>query len=158
MFRRILSRFVIHSLLMMSLGHSDKAQASSLGLGLNIGEPTGLSMKYWLDSVHALDGVVAWNLTDSTFIIRSDYLIHRDSIFSRKRWPIDFYYGIGGRLHSEKHGKSREQHLAGRAPLGLAYRFRRPEIEIYGELAVLIEIIPSTSATFTPSLGGRYFF
>lgn len=158
MFRKIAYRFVIKTLLMLSLGHSEKAHASSLGLGLNIGEPTGLTMKYWLDSVHALDGVVAWNLTNSTFVIQSDYLFHQDSIFSRKRWPIDFYYGLGGRLHSEKHEKTRDHHLAGRAPLGLAYRFRRPEIEIYGELAVLLEIIPSTSATFSPSLGGRYFF
>jgi hypothetical protein len=53
-------------LLIASSGASAQIRSDEdFGLGLILGEPTGLSLKYWFDEERAVDGALAWSLSFS---------------------------------------------------------------------------------------------
>src|SRR3990167_3199816 len=54
------------------------AQDSGMAVGLMLGEPSGASGKYWLDSETAVDGGIGYSFS-SAFIFFADYLWHFDS-------------------------------------------------------------------------------
>ena len=48
-----------------------------MGAGIILGEPTGVSLKYWLTETSALDAGFTWSFVDeNAFQIQADYLIH----------------------------------------------------------------------------------
>ena len=77
------------------------SKAESFGIGAVLGDPTGVSTKMWLDKTHAIDGAFAWSLSGPNALhVQSDYLIHELSFFHLRKFPLNLYYGAGGRLSS----------------------------------------------------------
>ncbi|MCB0408549.1 MAG: hypothetical protein KDD34_10110, partial [Bdellovibrionales bacterium] len=73
---KALLRIAILSSFMFSL--SAYAANKRFGLGIVLGEPTGLSGQYWLSKNRAIDGAAAWSLNEeSSFILQSTYLIYK---------------------------------------------------------------------------------
>ncbi|TLU81721.1 MAG: hypothetical protein FDX21_08965 [Chlorobium sp.] len=71
----------------------DAHARDGVGLGIIVGEPTGASMKYWVDNTTAIDAALAFSLSDNNpFQFHADYLMH--SGMSAKHGNIlEFYYG-----------------------------------------------------------------
>lgn len=134
-------------------------RAESFGLGAVIGDPTGLSAKMWLDQVHAIDGAFAWSLNGpSALHVQSTYLVHDLSFFHLGRHPMNLYYGAGGRLSSYSGNSKSGLGIAARAPVGVSYQFRNPSVELFGELAAILELVPSTNVFINLGIGGRFYF
>jgi hypothetical protein len=135
------------------------SQAETFGLGAVIGDPTGVSVKIWLDQTHAIDGAFAWSLSGPNAIhVQSDYLTHNFSFFHVGKNPLNLYYGAGGRLTSYSSKNKSGLGLGARAPLGVAYQFYRPSVELFAELAAVLELIPSTDVYINLGFGGRFYF
>ena len=49
------------------------AQDRGFGIGVFLGEPTGLSVKSWITSKTAVDAAVAWGLLDPFLHIHRNY-------------------------------------------------------------------------------------
>lgn len=121
------------------------ANAQSTELGVIIGEPTGVSAKFWTSGNSAMDLGVAWSLSESGTIhdpsgrmhIHSDYLWHfwSDS-------DVALYLGLGGRLLFED-----ETQFAARLPFGLQFNVGR-RLGIFFELAPTLPIMPETESDF----------
>jgi hypothetical protein len=132
----------------------------TFGLGVVLGDPTGITAKGWLDKTHSIDGALAWDLSDnSNFVLQSTYLWQSSAIFHIEKQPFDLYYGIGGRLH----GHSGRDHDTGvglgpRGPLGLRCYFAKVGIETFTELSFTLELIPRTVGYVDFGIGARYFF
>ena len=46
-----------------------------LGVGVILGEPTGISLKAWTSDKHAVDAAVAWSFSENdSFQFHADYL------------------------------------------------------------------------------------
>ena len=59
------------------------AEPKGLGIGVMVGEPTGVSVKKWLDATHAIDGGAAWSIAgDDALSLHADYLFHRSGLAS----------------------------------------------------------------------------
>ncbi len=71
-----------------------------MGLGISIGNPTGLNGKRWPSSTRAVDGGLAWPIGKNRNLnIHSDYLLHEKGKFLfNEVHPLDLYYGIGARM------------------------------------------------------------
>jgi hypothetical protein len=135
------------------------AEAGSFGLGAVVGDPTGVSLKIWLDQTHAIDGAFAWSLSGPTALhVQSNYLAHEMSFFKIGKAPFNLYYGAGGRLTSYSDKKKSGLGLGARAPLGASYQFYRPSVEIFAELAAVLELVPSTDVFVNVGVGGRFYF
>jgi len=125
---------------------------SKFGLGIILGEPTGISAKLWITGTTAIDGAVAWSFAnESAFHIHADFLIHNFGVFDK---VVILYYGIGGRI---KFGKD-ETRLGVRIPVGVAYDIPSTSIDLFLEIVPLLNLNPSTSFTLNGALGGRFHF
>ena len=86
---------VIGTLMLMNASISF-AQSSGTGLGIMLGEPTGVNLKSWISSSSAFDVGLAWSFThEGSMHIHADYLYHNYNLISSN---IPFYVGIGGRI------------------------------------------------------------
>ena len=140
----------------------------NFGAGIIIGEPTGLSFKYWLDSKNsnAIDGALAWSIdNDKFFQIHANYLFHNYRIFKVKRGKLGFYFGGGIRIklrnndnNFDDNNDKNDSKVGIRIPLGLNYMFSGVPIDVFLEIVPVMDIIPSTEFGFNGSIGARYFF
>lgn len=54
--------------------------AEGFGIGLILGEPTGLSIKKWIGPERAIDAAAAWSLAEhERFQFHADYLVHKST-------------------------------------------------------------------------------
>jgi hypothetical protein len=134
---------------------STSVWSNDLGLGVSIGNPTGLNGKYWLDGTHAIDGGFAWSVGEKFDLsIHSDYLFHKEgAFFFNDVHPLDLYYGIGGRMEFED-----EIDLGVRIPIGLVNKLENGKADIFGEVAPIVDFLGTTGLELHILFGGRYYF
>ena len=130
------------------------AQQKGFGLGVILGEPTGFSVKGWVDQTSAIDAALAWSfLHETTFHVHVDYLWHTDGVTHKPEMPV--YYGIGGRI---KTGGAGDDRIGVRVVGGLGYYIPNTPIDLFVEIAPILDFAPSTDFQINGGLGARYFF
>ncbi len=133
---------------------SADAQDSGFGLGIILGEPTGISLKTWVRSNAAIDGAVAWSFGQNSAIhLHADYLFHDFNLFDVESGKLPLFFGIGARFKAEPEAK-----FGIRFPVGIAYIFEKAPLDIFLELGPVLDLAPGVSFGFTGSLGARYYF
>lgn len=155
-------------LMLLSLvfsGTVASAKASRFGLGVVLGDPTGLTGKYWLSRTRAIDGAMAWDLDDSdSLVFQTTYLLYHPAALKLDHVGLDFYYGVGLKFvwhdHENHHGHHDHDDfmLGPRVPVGLSYIFKKSRIQLFGELSVTLHLVESTDVDLGFGLGARYFF
>ncbi|MEJ2553235.1 MAG: hypothetical protein P8164_10955 [Gammaproteobacteria bacterium] len=132
------------------------AKGENLGVGLMVGAPTGLSLKAWQDSIHAIDVGLGWTAEhNESFHLHADYLFHDFSVFKPGTGRMPLYYGMGGTI-SRKSGDN--THVGIRVPFGISYFVAKSPLEIFGELAPRADLSPSSHFTVDAALGIRFYF
>ncbi len=130
------------------------AQEDGFGLGLIVGEPTGIALKQWTGTRTALAAGIAWSFLDEdAFHIHGDYLIHTRSFAGERYRRSPFYYGLGARLK----GGEDDTWLGVRVPLGLAFYINDAPLDFFFEIAPLMDLIPETEFRLNAALGARYY-
>lgn len=130
------------------------AQPKGWGLGITIGEPTGLSWEYGRAKNQALAGALAWSLRkDNAFYLHVDHLFYGDDFVKEDRSRTMLYFGVGGRLILWD-----ESVVGLRIPLGGAHLFRPMPIKIFLEIVPVLDLFPETQFDLSVALGVRYFF
>lgn len=130
-----------------------KAQQDGFGLGLIFGEPTGISMKYFLNEENAIDAALAWNLNSGGwFNIHADYL-HHWYLINVSSGELPLYAGIGGRL-----GFGNQVRVGIRIPVGLSYHFDGAPFDVFIEVVPEMDLTPATQFNMQGGIGGRYYF
>lgn len=138
------------------------AQGSGLGLGVIVGEPTGLSLKAWIGGGGAVDVAAAWSFEGRDYLrFHVDYLRHFSPIeISSGSLPL--YYGIGGRIGILENGyrgaADDDIRLGLRIPFGITYLFGRAPLDIFLEIAPVVDLIPSTDVDLDGGVGIRFYF
>ena len=132
-----------------------RGQARDFGLGVILGEPTGISAKNWINRTTAFDFAVAWSFEgEDSFTFHADYLIHRFDIFNMETGTLPLYYGFGGRLKFEENDSS----LGARFPIGLNYHFQDATLDMFLEIVPVMQLVPETDFKMNGAIGVRYFF
>lgn len=144
----------ISTIIFLSYFSNTFAQDKGFGLGIIIGEPTGVSFKYWLHSSGAIDGAAAWSFIDEgAFHIHADYILHNFDLIKVPEGRLPFYYGIGGRIKA-----SHDARIGVRVPLGLAYLMTRAPVDIFFEIVPILDLAPKTDFKINAAIGARYYF
>ena len=150
MIRKIL---ISGTFILIALSYSS-AQSRPFGLGLVIGEPTGISGKYWFNENNAVDGAMAWNYNyEGFFHVHADYLWHWTDIIEVDQGTLPIYVGVGGRV-----GFGDDIRVGARVPVGIEYIFDNEMFDIFIEVAPLLDLVPGTEFGVQGGIGGRYFF
>lgn len=137
---------------------SSNAQESGFGVGIMLGEPSGLSAKKWLNSTNAIDAGMGWSfLENGSLHVHADYLYHNYDLIKVSDAKIPFYFGIGGRFKFKGDDKSNGNSIGVRVPVGLAYQFSRAPFDVFAEIVPILDLSPDTRFTFNSAIGVRYY-
>ena len=73
-------------------GNGARSKVQGFGLGVIIGEPTGLSAKDWTSKTTALDLAAAWSFShDSAFHLHGDLVWHPFDLIKVSEGQLPFY-------------------------------------------------------------------
>jgi len=129
---------------------------TDFGLGVILGEPTGISLKYKNFPVVG----IAWSVNNH-FHLHCDYWIYNATLAQ----PVNWFIGAGLKLrimdeHSRDDNNHHDDTTAGfgiRIPVGLQF-FVIPRVELFAELAPGISLYPATEFDIDGGIGARYYF
>ncbi|MDD5773601.1 MAG: DUF3996 domain-containing protein [bacterium] len=137
------------------------SQNKKFGLGIIIGEPTGVSGKFWTGPRTAIDGAIAWSTgTHSDIDLHFDYLMHDFSVLNTNERNIILYYGIGTRFKfiNTSNNNNNDTKVGIRIPLGITYLFPTAPFDIFAEIVPLLDLVPNSDFELDAGLGIRYYF
>lgn len=128
----------------------------NFGLGIIIGEPTGIDGKLFLSESNAVEGAVAWSLSgDNNIHLQAEYLYHNYTLIPVEKGQLPLYFGVGGRVAIRE---NRDDLIGIRIPVGLAYEFEGGVFDVFGELVPILELHPDTDFDLEGAIGGRFWF
>jgi len=143
-----------------------RAQNGPFGLGIIVGEPTGVSAKLWISKTTAIDLGLGWGISDffsdlrnngiNSIHIHADYLIHAYNLISDNgQYP--FYFGIGGGI--DLNGGNASLYTL-RFVCGVSWMPSEVPFDFFAEIAMVPTFKFSSEAEFVleTGLGIRYYF
>lgn len=149
------------ALILSTLICGTAAAQHDFGLGIIVGEPTGLSGQFWLTRTSAVDGGAAWSFRhEGAFHLHLDYLLHSFDVIRVDKGKLPIYYGIGGRIKFSDEGRHDDSdvRIGLRIPVGLEYIFQGERVDLFLEVVPLLDLAPETDFTLNGGIGVRYFF
>lgn len=142
---------------------------AGFGAGIILGEPTGLSAKYFFDPHWALDVDLAFSFIDEAVYPTVDGLYHFGSLTSGSTW-VRPYIGGGAMMRADNgdeeddddrrrdRDNDEDSFSAGlRFTAGVSILFT-PPIEIFADISPGTWIVPETEFELAAGLGARYYF
>jgi hypothetical protein len=156
--------FIVAVILVVIFCGAARAQ-EGVGIGVILGEPTGVSLKAWINEKQAVDAAAAWSYSENdSFQFHADYLLHDSSLIQDKdfhgKFPV--YVGVGGRikLKDENGGHGRNHHddlLGVRVPFGISYLFADAPVDLFFEVVPVLDIAPDTHLDLNAAVGARFY-
>ncbi|HPI28598.1 MAG TPA: hypothetical protein PLS75_08980 [Candidatus Marinimicrobia bacterium] len=144
--KKLVLSAVVVMFLMASLSYG-------FGLGIMLGEPSGLSGKYWMSEKNAIAGGLAWSLSHDYMHVHADYLIHNNNLINVSGTTLPFYYGLGAGI-----GLGDDFHLGARIPVGIEYFFADRKFDVFFELVPVVGLLPDFGFGVSGAIGLRYNF
>lgn len=161
--KRLLTATVLLFFLALSFSPAQAQQDDSrVGVGLMVGEPTGLSFKYWTSGTKAFDAGLAWSVGQYDAVnIHVDHLWHNANVFEEvDEGLLSVYLGVGARMifaDDFPNDGDNEVLIGARVPVGINYTFENNPLELFLELAPVVNLIPDTDFDVNGGLGLRVY-
>jgi hypothetical protein len=156
-----------------SFGGGGFSSNGVFGLGLELGEPSGLNGKYFVAPDRALDfgigAIYGYYRGGNGFHVYGDYLWHPLTLVRAQAFQMPFYVGVGARLWSFGYdcpgcAHNRANALGVRVPFGISFDFNDAPIDIFAQLVFVADFFFNydNNDSFGPgidgSVGVRYWF
>ena len=132
------------------------AQTGDTGLGVRLGEPTGISAKIMTRSSRSMNFAAAWSLgSESRLVLQGDYVFYDNDILNLDidRGTLPLYYGLGVHLKLAD-----EPEIGVRVPLGVNLFFSENPLGIFFEIAPTLQLVPATRIDLYGGIGVHYYF
>lgn len=124
---------------------------SEIGIGIMLGDPTGISGKYWLSEKDAVSLGASWSVIRERLTLLGSYNREIEIKSGIKEGKLFFYPGVGVFL-------SIPSSFGVYIPLGLDFNFNKAPINIFFEIDPGTKILPETSFSIFGYIGARYIF
>jgi hypothetical protein len=141
------------------------------GLGLELGSPSGITGKYFLDNgSNALQfglGSIYGYRNHYGFHLYFDFLWHPVSLVSASAFELPLFIGVGGRLWNfdDRRDRDRYDDVTGfgvRVPVGIAFDFNNVPLDIFFQIVPTLDFYRRYRDDFglwiDASIGIRYYF
>lgn len=149
-----MARLILIAAVVTALFAGSVLAQGSFGLGMILGEPTGVSAKIFLTERSAIDLAAAWSFSDEAALhLHGDYLLHNFDLIEVEEGRLPIYFGIGARVKFEDDSK-----FGVRIPVGLAYIFANAPIDIFVEVVPILDLVPDTEFAANGAIGARFYF
>ena len=133
------------------------------GIGVIVGEPTGITIKIWTGNTTAFQAAAAWSFSGyESFQFHADYLFHNFGILNsdEMRGALPLYVGIGGRIKLKEDNDlddNDEASIGARVPLGMSYIFEDTPLDIFIEVVPILDVLPDTDFDLNGAAGIRFY-
>ena len=133
--------------------------SADVGVGIILGDPTGISALF--NERVALG--VAWDV-ERHFHAHADVWLLNEVLEP----PVEWFLGVGGKMKvfttdtkgppwAEDEEPDTEFGIGARVPVGLQW-YPIPELEVFGEIAPGLQVLPATRFDVDAGIGVRYHF
>lgn len=141
--------FGVVALVLLLLPGTSRAQpiTQSWGPGGQVGDPSGLTVKYYPNRLMAYEAVLSYDLGDEFILFNARYLFEQPIPES----PLHFFLGPGATFSAE--GGSSAVGASG--TLGL--NFYRERFEVFLHVTPRLNIVPDTQGHFGGGVGLHYY-
>jgi hypothetical protein len=145
-------------------GDGSGIEKGTFGLGLYIGEPTGVAAKLYLKDDEAVQGAVGFAFAGDGFQIHADYVFHPYILQDKEAFTMPVYFGPGARFIQYSAGRDGDRYVAlgARGVAGLLFDFKDLPLDAFVEVAGVVEYGFADRAgfglTFNAGAGARYYF
>jgi len=156
-------------MLVVALSEAQATEIGSsrpFGLGIQIGNPSGLTGKYYLGGRRNALSFAVGSQYDGRFYgdglwVTGSYDFHIAELTSNSDVTIPFRVGIGGFLATNSYGWGRyndDVFLGARVPVGLDFDLGQAPVQFYIEAAINLALFPGIYSSLDAGLGVRYYF
>ena len=152
--------------LVMMVGMTGGARAQGkLGVGVILGEPTGIAWKYRLGGDEAVDGAIGLSTPDR-YRFHIDYLWEKRSFEEehlRLHYGVGMAFGVGDAEYValERGGtyvlEQRDLGFGVRGVVGLTYDIPRSPFDAFAEVAPLVILTPAGGFGIDAAIGVRVY-
>jgi|SRR6185369_6639285 len=120
--------------------HARGADKGTLGVGIILGEPTGITAKLYLKDDQAVQGAVGSAFVGGGLQLSADYVFHPYILQSRPSFVLPVYVGPGVRLIDYDNGRDSSSFAFGlRVVGGLLFDFKNVPLDAFVEVAGVLE-------------------
>jgi hypothetical protein len=146
--------------------HAQSSEKGVFGIGLVIGEPTGVAAKLYLDDDTAVQGAIGSAFIGGGIQVHVDYVWHPWILEQRDSFTLPAYIGPGARFIWYNQGRQDGFPAGGiRAVAGVVFDFTEIPLDVFVEVAGVAEYRFSDDdtedgfkLTLNAGAGGRYYF
>lgn len=134
------------------------------GIGIIVGEPTGISGKYYLGNDTAIDFAAGAAILGRGIQVHGDFLWHPWVLDRKDSFALPAYIGVGARILNHDSGGGDDDHVRFglRVPVGIAFDFTRIPLDVFAELAGVLDYRTKGESHFGVDINGgagvRYYF
>jgi hypothetical protein len=135
-----------------------------LGVGIIVGEPTGVCGKYYLGNDTAIDAAAGAAFLGRGAQVHGDFLWHPWVLDNKETFALPVYIGAGLRILNHEGSGDDEDHvrIGLRLPVGIVFDFTKIPIDVFAEAALVGDYHTAGDATFgvdfNGGAGARYYF
>lgn len=131
--------------------------SGAAGLGGQLGEPSGITLKFYNRNGPSYDFLAAWDLGDRFFL--NAHALFENDIQANIDPDLEWFVGPGGFIGLfDAPAPADDEALIGMSgTIGLNLIFNR-QVELYGQITPRISLIPETDGTVGGGLGLRFYF
>lgn len=139
-------------------------EKGNFGVGLVIGEPTGIAAKLYLADDQAVQGAIGFAFVGGGLAMHADYVWHPWILEERDSFTLPVYLGPGVRFIDYDKGRGGQSFVALglRGVGGILFDFKDVPLDAFVEVALVGEYGFSSAGGFGLSLeagaGVRYYF
>lgn len=147
---------------------AEGTEKGSLGVGVVIGEPTGVAAKLYLQDDQAIQAALGLTFVSGGFQAHADYVFHPVILEEREAFTLPAYVGPGVRVmqHREGRGGDTDFRIGARAVAGLLFDFKEIPLDVFVEVAGVLdyrfgsanEANNGVGLALNGGLGARYYF
>jgi hypothetical protein len=139
------------------------SEKGTLGLGIIIAEPTGITAKLYLQDDQAIQVAIGGSFIADAWQLHGEYVFHPWILQDRDTFVLPVYLGPGLRFMRYNEGRASDNahYAAGlRAVIGLLFDFKNVPLDVFVEVGGVVEYDFSDGAGIGGNIGAgiRYYF
>lgn len=139
------------------------AEKGTLGIGVILGEPTGVSAKLYVKDDQAIQAAVGSAFVSGGLQLHADYVFHPYILQTRPSFVLPVYIGPGIRLIDYTNGRDDSSFAIGvRGVAGMLFDFKDVPLDVFVEVATVLEYEfkdgEGAALRLNLGAGARYYF
>ncbi len=143
-------------------------EKGAVGVGIILGEPTGVCAKLYLQDDQAIQAALGLTFVSGGFQAHADYVWHPWILEEREDFTLPAYIGPGVRLMQHSAGRDGDDdfRVGARAVAGMLFDFKEIPLDVFVEVAGILEFrfgsddpdVAGVGLALNGGLGARYYF